>query len=296
MNILILNITIDWVYRLYKEYILSFQQFMQKYYNNITIEILFYDVSTFNIDQLNKINFKKYNKLFYSGDINILNKFIELNNINNIIENLFNDKNIYYINIEQLSHDSYYREMKKLNNNVNIIDYSEENIPYLENIYNYFLFPPFFKCKKIDYTKKTIDVLGIMNNEYRKSIYNNINIDKNFNKIFLDNCYGKERDNYFYNSKIYINIHASPNHKTMELLRIVNLIMNKVIVISQNTVNNELIFLKDYIIICNDDNNFSEYINEILINYEHYFHKIYDNFNETKYYNYIKMNIDKIFL
>ena len=181
---------------------------------------------------------------------------------------------------------------------MNIIDYSEENIPYLQNIYNYFLFPPFYELYYITYADKSIDILSICNNEYRKTIFNNINIDTKFSKIILDNCFGQERNEYFNKAKIYINIHGSDTHKTMEMIRIVNLICRKVIIISQSTIYSELLFLKDYIIICNDINLFSEYINEILNNYDSYYHKIYNNFDEkyNEYIKYIKKNIDKFMI
>jgi hypothetical protein len=78
----------------------------------------------------------------------------------------------------------------------------------------------------------------------------------------------------------------------MELIRIVNLIMHKVIVISQNSICSNLLFLKDYIIIANDINHFKEYVDEILSNYEVYYNKIYENFDINSYNNYIKENID----
>jgi len=81
----------------------------------------------------------------------------------------------------------------------------------------------------------------------------------------------------------------------MELIRIVNLIMNKVIVITQKSICSDLLYLKDYIIECNDITNFNIYISEILDNYELYYHKFFDNFNETKYLKYIKKNINELF-
>ena len=81
----------------------------------------------------------------------------------------------------------------------------------------------------------------------------------------------------------------------MELIRIVNLIFNKVIIISQKSIYSELLFLKKYIIICN--NNFTEYVNEILKNYNYYFNKIYGNNNshlKKIYIEYIKNNVDEI--
>ena len=125
--------------------------------------------------------------------------------------------------------------------------------------------------------------------------YNN-NIKNIQNICSINGVYGQQRNEYFYKTKIYINIHCSDEHQTMELIRILNLISYKVIVISQKSIFSDLLFIKDKIIICNNISNFSEYINEILNNYEYYFNKIYGNFedDEQEYIKYIKNNLDKI--
>jgi hypothetical protein len=277
MNILILNVNISWIFKLYDEYITSFEYFIKKYYKNINITILYYDIKIFD---LNTFEYSKYDSILYCGDIDILHKlFVKY-------------KKIYYINIEQLSHSSYYNIVRTINSDINIIDYSEENIPFLKDNYTYFLFPPFYNITN-NFNKKTIDVLSICNNLYRETIFNSIVINQKFSKIIINNSFGKDRDNYFDKTKIYINIHCSDNHKTMELIRLVNLIFRGVIIISQESIYNELLFLKDYIIICNDINMFSTYINEILNNYDFYYNKIYNNFNKQIYINYIKEHLDK---
>ena len=199
-----------------------------------------------------------------------------------------------------MSHPSYYKMMRNIDININIIDYSEENIKYFEPYKNVFLFPPYFKFINNNnnnnninnINNKIIDVLSIVNNNYRINMSNKIN--KKYNTLFINNCYDNVRDDYFDKSKIYINIHCSTEHKTMELIRIVNLIMKKVIVISEPSICIDLLYLKDYIIICNDFNDISTYIGEILNNYDSYMEKIYGNFDEKKYYSYIKMNFNKI--
>jgi hypothetical protein len=285
MNILIINVHIPWVYRLYEEYIISIYNVLKKYYI-VNIDTIFYDILNFTENSISIDNINKYDKILYGGNIDIFNSiFIKL--INDI-------EKIYFINIEQLSNNLYYSSIRNINNNIKIIDYSEENIPFLKgNFKNVFLFSPYFENKEFKIHSKKIDVLSLINNNYRKSILDNIKINKKYNILYLNECYNNVRNEYYLNSKIYINIHGSDNHKTMELIRIVNLIMNKVIIVSQNSINNELLYFKDYIIICNDNDKFSDYINEILSNYEYYYNKIYSNFNVEKYNNYIKENFDK---
>ena len=289
MNIIILNITERWIYRLYEEYILSIKKFINENYKNINIDILFFEISSFDI---NNINFDQYNIIFYSGDINIIN--LILDKINN------NYDKLYFINIEQMSHPSYYKLIRNIDINLNIIDYSEENIPFFKNIYNkVFLIPPHFNINNNKNNKK-IDILSFNNNEYRNKILKKIknNLDDKFNILLLNNCYHDVRDKYFSESKIYINIHCSDEHQTMEMIRIVNLIMNKVIIISQKSLYSDLLFLNKYIIIYNDidDNidNLNNHVNDILLNYDYYYNKIYSEFNIEEYYNYIKNNVDKL--
>ena len=96
-------------------------------------------------------------------------------------------------------------------------------------------------------------------------------------------------------TKIYINIHCSNNHNTMELIRMVNLIMNKVIIITNNSIYSDLLYIKDYIIICNDDKDIDVLIDEVLNNYMYYYNKIFNNFKYDDYLSYIKKNSDEIF-
>jgi hypothetical protein len=284
MNIIILIVHINWVYRLYEEYILSIKKFININYNYININIIYYDIDNFNIEEINLLN---YDKIFYSGDLEILK--IIINNIN------YNYKKLYFINIEQMSHPEYYKMMRNVDININIIDYSEENLPYFKNIYNnIYLLPPFFEIKN-NILNKDIDILSIINNTYRKSIIDKIDLNKNLNTLFIDNCFNNERDYYFLKSKIYINIHCSEDHQTMELIRIINLIMNKVIIITEKSINSQLLFIKDHIIICNDISDFKHYTNEILNNYDYYFNKFYGDFKGIEYNDYIKKNFDKLF-
>ena len=288
MNILIIIYTINWVYRLYEEYIVLLKKFIDKYYSKILdINIEYYDT---NIDDekslLNKLDFDNYDRIFYSGNISFYN----------IIYSKYNRK-LYFINIEQLSHFSYYKYISNVNDKSKIIDYSEENIQFLKTSYVPFLAPPYFENININKDDKTIDTLSIINNDYRKNIYEKIIIDNpNYNKLTIDNCYGIERDNLFNKTKIYINIHCSDDHKTMEMIRLVNLITRKVIIISQKSIYNNLLFLNKFIIICNNEEDFPTYINEILDNYDSYYEKIYGNFEEeyNNYILYIKENIDNL--
>lgn len=324
MNILILNITLNWVYRLYKEYILSIKEIIDKYYNNININIIHIDIEDpknklynieecnieecniedsknklYNIEELNikefnieeylnkliktdksSLNIEEYEKIFYTGNIEILNLLLKINNT-------FPEK-IYYINIEQMSHPSYYKIIRRINGLKNIIDYSEENIPYFNTIYDkIYLLPPHFNFKNnIKKNIKCIDLLSIINNEYREKEISKIKISNKQHIKLLKNCFNNVRDDYFSKTKIYINLHCSSEHNTMEMIRIVNLIMHKVIVLTQPSICSNLIFLKKYLFICNSADDFTYKIQDILHNYDLYYNKIYGDFNKAEYKNY----------
>jgi len=309
MKILFLSVTINWVYRLYEEYILSIINFIKKNYSDIIIEVQYINQNNFN---MNNVDFSKYSKIIYYDNIEIFLKIInnkkEYNEIDfhNEIENEINeqDKNkieniefydkydIYFLNIEQLSKESYLLMLLNIPNNISIIDYSEENISLISNKYNTFLLPPYVKSFQFLPSIKNIDILSLTNNSYRDNFYNLIQISSKFSKKTMNNIYGFDRDDLYNRTKIYINIHCSEEHKTMEMIRIVNLIMRKVIVISQNSIHKDLLFLKDYIYVINDINEISNVCNNILENYIDYYNKIYKSFDDEKYYKYIKHHCD----
>lgn len=314
MNILFLNITLNWVFKLYKEYILSIKDFIEKYYKdkNINIEILFIEsddinkINKFKTDEYdehnrddddehnksdNYLKIHDYDKVFYTGTIEMLNILIKKFDSSTISK-------LYFFNIEQMSHPSYYTMIRKIDNLINIVDYSEENIPFFEGIYkNRYLIPPYFDTinkKNIAPTLKTIDLLSLINNKYRESIISKIKITKKQKICLLKNCFGNIRNECYSKTKIYINVHCSEEHQTMEMIRIVNLIMNKVIVLTQPSICSDIIFLKKYLFICNDPDDFTLEIQNILNNYDLYYNKIYGDFNPDIYINYLISCYDKL--
>ena len=204
MKIIFINFALNWVYRLYEDYIEGLTYFMKKNIKIIEINSVLYQIDQkYNFEEELKNIENKYDKIILVGDCgfiaNILNFFT---------------KKIYFLNIEQLSHEDYYKYFRNLNINLEIIDYSEENMPFHKNIYkNSFLLSPIFKYdfKKI----KNIDILSINNNDYRKSVLNKINLNNKYNIEFINNTYGIERDSLYNRTKVYVNIHCSEKHITM---------------------------------------------------------------------------------
>ena len=266
MKIIFVNFSLNWVYRLYEDYIEGIKNFMLKNINNIEINNILFEINKeYNFEEEIKKIEEENHKIILIGDFgfiaNILKKFT---------------KKIFFLNIEQLSHEDYYKYFRSLPLNLEIIDYSEENIPFHNNIYkkNY-LIPPIFKYnfKKI----KNIDLLSTNNNDYRKSILNNINLHNRYKIHFIDNTYGNDRDDLYNRTKVYINIHCSKKHNTMELIRIINLLYNNVIVITQKSIYDKLLFVKNNLIICNNDEELEKYILDVLDNYQYYYNIFFNN-------------------
>lgn len=281
MEIYIINICIDWLYKLYKDYIENIIFFMKNKFNTDIKNIIIYE----NDDYINifKKYYNKENKFIFCGNVDLINILFEK----------YKSNNFYFLNIEQMSVKSYYNIVKRLNNYINIIDYSEENIPFLEKHFKkIFLLPPIYKNEKNLFYCKEIDIISFSNNSYRKNFLDNIN--KKYNIKYIDNIFGEERDELFKKTKIYINIHSSEEHNTMELIRIVNLLKKKVIVLSQNSIFFNLIHINKSILLFNDIEQLEFLLEDILINYESYYENIFQNTNLIYYDNYICQNIKKL--
>jgi hypothetical protein len=295
MKILFLNINLNWVYNLFTEYIINSKKFIKEHYKDISIDIIHYNKETFKTENFDIFLFCNYDKIIYSGDIDIFNEIVS--NVSLLYKKIIN--NIYYLNIEQLSHQSYYKNFIKINKNIKIIDYSEENIPYINfNKYKNFLLSPYFEKETIVIDFKNIDLLSIGNNLFRKDIITQINNELVLNNLpeitTIDNCYDVERDDIYRKTKIYINIHCSKEHNTMELIRIVNLLSKNVIVISYNTVNTPLLYFSKNILIANSIEELKKFILEVYNNYKFYYDFYSKKFDENDYKKYIKNNLDSI--
>jgi hypothetical protein len=296
MKILFLNINLNWVYNLFIEYIINSKKNIKENFNDISIDIIHYNKETFKTENFDIFLFCNYDKIIYTGDIDIFNEII--NNVSLLYKKILND--IYYLNIEQLSHHSYYKNFIKIQRNIKIIDYSEENIPYINfNQHKNFLLPPYFEKESIEIDFKNINLLSLDNNLFRKDIIKQINNELILNNLpeitTIDNCYGTQRDNIYRKTKIYINIHCSEEHNTMELIRIVNLLSKNVIVISYNTVNTPLLYFSKNILIANNIQEFKKIILEVYNNYNIYYDFYSKKFDENDYKKYIRNNLESFF-
>lgn len=87
----------------------------------------------------------------------------------------------------------------------------------------------------------------------------------------------------------------------MELIRIINLLYNNVIVITQKSIYDKLLFVKNNIIICNNNEELEKYTIDVLENYTYYYNLFFNNesgnnnslfFDKINYEKYVLKNIE----
>jgi hypothetical protein len=248
------------------------------------------------VDYINSI-LVNYNDIVLILDYNELKKII--NNINNNETN--NDKiifiqcipdltdvsniidQIYVFNTEQLSREELFNDMKNYNTNgIKIIDYSKANINFfsLLNIKNNILYIPYLvNNNEIFNHEKIYDIAHVGSESiYRNNIINNLqNSNIQINKI---EGYYSDRDDLLFKYKILINIHYNENYKVFEQLRCNRCIFNKIIVITEKSIDIDY-ELKDYIIECEYDKLVETAI-DVINNYTFYYNKLFGNFDIEK--------------
>ena len=80
----------------------------------------------------------------------------------------------------------------------------------------------------------------------------------------------------------------------MELIRIINLLKKKVIVISQSSIFMDSLYIKDSIITFENIEQLNYLLNDIINNYDLYYKKIFTDNNINFYNNYVIKNIISI--
>lgn len=236
-----------------------------------------------------------YSNVKYINNPNILKELINLNDINNVFiitylanHHLFNmqsNSKIYVLNTEQLSKIEWVNNLKNIS--LPIVDYSLENVNILKKYKNDVYYLPYLCNKNEIYNLEKIrDVafIGSIDN-YRKQIMDkipNLNIIEGFDET---------RDLYLFTHKILLNIHFNERFKILEEMRCNRCIFNKMIVITEESLNRNY-ELKEYIIECKYENLVETTI-EVLNNYDYYYNKLFKNFDLEKISNHYKNISDK---
>jgi len=264
----------------------------------------------FFIDYINSIIIN-YNDVVVILDLNKL--FVIINNISNKITNdiiIFMQtlpdipnipnilNNIYMLNTEQFQRleESLNNMQVNTMNNIKIIDYSKTNIDCIKSIFTknkFFYMPYLVNHNEIYNYDKIYDIayIGHFVNEksYRMTIINSLKkLGVQTNEI---KGYTIERDNLLFRYKILLNIHYEKKYNIFEQIRCNRCIFNKVIVITEKSIDIDF-ELKEYIIESDYDNLVDTTIN-VINNYKYYYDKLFSNFDIDKISkNYLKITDD----
>jgi hypothetical protein len=228
------------------------------------------------------INYQNSN--FYSIINNENNILFFIQKINIPIHNI--KSKIFVINTEQLSHNRYINFLIKYSkSNINILDYSKENIDIFNNKYylnNIYYLPYIYNKNEILNIEKINDICCIYSsNKYRLNIINKIK-----NIKYIDAFY-EERDKILFSYKILINISYNLEYKIFEVIRCYRCLFNKMIIISDHKYNENLIDYKKHILFT-DYENIPILAEKVLNNYEYYY-KLLDLDN-------IDIDVNKVYI
>jgi hypothetical protein len=281
------------------------QQAIQHWYNhgkkekrlgNNKIHI-YCDKSTqhFFIDYINSIltNYSErvvlVNELTHINSNNIV---IFIQSIPNTIDlSYFNYNKVFLLNTEQLSRNVVITNI--INTEISIIDYSLTNISYLKDYNKYVHYLPYIVNKNeiVDY-EKTHDVAIVSGLSPHRSYIKNALYEKNLNINEVTGFY-KDRDELLFKHKILLNIHFDETYKVFEQMRCNRCIFNKMIVITEKSIDVDY-ELKPYIIECEYDKLVETTIN-VLNNYEYFYNKLFESFNIEHISNKYKLISDDFF-
>jgi len=181
----------------------------------------------------------------------------------------------YLFNTEQLSKEEWIQRLSI--NPIKIIDYSLANIrcllPYRQDIY---YLPYMVNRYEILNYEKIYDIacIGCWTDSYRLDITNKI---PNINII---EGYGEQRDDQLFRHKILLNVHFNNQFQIFEQMRCNRCIMNKMIVITEKSLDVDF-ELKKYIIECEYDELVST-TQKVLENYEYYYNMLFSDFDIDK--------------
>lgn len=252
------------IWKYFEDYIDSIEHVLEQ--NEVSVQKILKD-------EISIRNWFRHEQLIATNQ----NKYVFIQSDYGIVYNPNIDVSI--INTEQLTRNNYLVAMQRfLDKRYRVIDYSEENVFILKNSGNYtnlINFIPYQVNTKEIYTNipKTLNTcfIGYLS-PHRSSLLQKI---KNVNIL---KGWGEERDKQLFAHKIMINIHFNKDYGINEQIRINRCIFNRVIVVSEKSIHDNLLYLNKYIVFCDYDE-IPNTVEKILCNYEYYRSKIFKDFN-----------------
>ena len=179
---------------------------------------------------------------------------------------------IWLINVEQATRPNILA-LNNMRDCHNVYDYSEENIEVLRKIKPKcnFVHIPYGSVsvrEEIYNYEKLHGIAMVGNNCTRRT-----QIENRIGNVTNILGWGNERDDKLFRYKILVNVHFSPEYNITEQIRINRCIYNKMIVISENSIHQDKLKLKDKMLFASYDE-IPELANKVLDNYEYYYNKL----------------------
>lgn len=251
-----------------------------EYCNSIIKKIQNSKLIDYPSEEFNNFNFEDYsnNKFIFFGIHYVSYPKVNLNNI-------------YYVNFEQLTingknsgHDMLTKVIffSNLFQNYKLLDYSVGNISILKehNIKSVCLPYQVNHDEIFDYEKIYNFAICCTWNSRVANIYHLIaNKYGNSHSIGNPIMWGQERDNILFRTKVLANVHyREKDYNILEEIRITRCILNKIIVVSEYSLEYDKYPLSKYVLFTEYENMVNK-IQDVLDNYEEYYKKIYENFD-----------------
>lgn len=183
--------------------------------------------------------------------------------------------NVYFMNTEQLTRSHWLRIVKEyINKGIKVFDYDlyqsklDVKINYLPYQLN---FDELSKLTKIiKNTDKLYHVAFCSTNQSnkRKAIYNGL--QSRGLKVIDVNGWGEMRDREIASAYILINIHYDVNYQIFEHMRCDRWIMSGMLVVSENSLSDELLDCRD-LMICDDYQHIIDKVIDVVEHYQEYY-------------------------
>lgn len=249
-----------------------FEDYINTFHNIFDVEIyLFFD----------KDSIKSYLDHYINPHIPIFifMQFIPQNICDHIQFYIDHKYKLCVFNTEQLTRKNYNHIIHSYHRYIYRMDYSEANLFLVSNELNKIYLPYQVHYNEIRNIPKTKDVCMIYPHQSvrRNKIIEELK-SKNINVDIISGFLGS-RDNKLFQYKVLINVHYDQDYQILEEMRCNRCIMNKMVVISEKSLHDDIYLLRKHIIICDYQEIVDKVIN-VLHNYDLYYNHLFRSFDK----------------
>ncbi len=257
-----------------KKLIHYFEDYINTFHHIFNVEILLFTNKEYIIHYFQNLT-KENNNIQNHIYIFLQHIFNEISHDEIILQRY----KICLLNTEQLSRNNYVNQIQSYNPLIYRIDYSIANLSFIHNQFKKVYLPYQIHHNEIfNYTKdKEICMIYPYKSQRRLDIIAKLKshgINVNIINGFLGN-----RDKELMKHKILLNIHYDEDYNIFEELRCTRCIYNKMIVISEKSLFDDIYLFKKHLITC-DYNDFVEKVIEIINNYDFYYNHLFQSFDK----------------